>query len=155
MTFNINGYSEKDLKDDYDRGILDGYGMAIADFLTVSDNLVQQIEDPPKLREVAMQVIDKTRDYVNTQLEDCRDMLLIALVEKPKAEPYRKKTAVTTNRDKLNEKLLAMSNLDLAEFILNNPTCRKCPVPKDACGCNYIKDCDALVADWLSQEARG
>ena len=34
MRINMNGYTEKDLTDEYDRGILDGYGMAIADFNT-------------------------------------------------------------------------------------------------------------------------
>ena len=86
MRINMNGYTEKDLTDEYDRGILDGYGMAIADFNTAVENLCSQIEDPPKLREVATQVINKTKDYVATQLEDCRDMLLIALIEKPNKE---------------------------------------------------------------------
>lgn len=86
MTVNINGYSEEDLKEDYDRGILDGYGMAMADFNTAVENLCNQLEDPPKLREVATQVINKTKDYVATQLEDRRDMLLIALIENPNKE---------------------------------------------------------------------
>ena len=86
MTFNINGYSEKDLEDDYDRGILDGYGMAMADFNTAVEKICQEIEDPPKLKEVAIQIINKLKVYVDTHLEDCRDHLLVALVENPNRE---------------------------------------------------------------------
>lgn len=83
MTINMNGYTEKDLKEDYDRGILDGYGMAIADFNTAVERLFQEIEDPPKLKEVAIQIVNKLKVYVDTHLEDSRDHLLVALIEKP------------------------------------------------------------------------
>lgn len=83
MTVNINGYSEEDLKEDYDRGILDGYGMAMADFSTAVENLCKQIEDPPALRKIALQIISKAKNFIAAHLEDRRDHLLVALVKNP------------------------------------------------------------------------
>lgn len=103
MTININGYSEEDLQEDYDKGILDGYGMAMADFSTAVENLCNQIEDPPGLRKIALQVISKTKNFVAAQLEDRRDHLLVALVENPNRVDKCAKTQERSNETPMSK----------------------------------------------------
>lgn len=86
MKNSINGYTENDLKNDYDKGLLEGYDMAIADFNIEIEKFCEQIEDPPTLREVALQAINKAKTVMADIFEMRRDSLLLALAENPNKE---------------------------------------------------------------------